>query len=165
MMNDLPAAAIRVQNAADALGINVSVRVMPEATRTAEEAAAACGCAVGAIVKSLIFQGRTSGRGYLFLVSGRNRMSEAKAADAVSEPVVRPDARFVRTVTGFAIGGIPPIGHLTPLVPFIDEDLLQYETVWAAAGTPNAVFPVDPKVLMKATGGRAVDIRADAAPQ
>ena len=163
-MNDIPAAATRVVEAAESLGLPVSVRIMAETTRTAEEAAAACGCAPGAIVKSLIFQGRTSGRAYLFLVSGKNRLSEKKAAAATGEPVVRPDARFVRTVTGFAIGGIPPIGHLTPLVPFIDEDLLHFETVWAAAGTPNAVFPIDPRALLAATGGVAADVREETTP-
>ncbi len=158
-MNDLPEAASRVQNAAQILGLSIAIQVMPSTTRTAEEAAAACNCAAGAIVKSLVFQGNTSGSAYLFLVSGANRVSVSKAELAVGEAVIRPDARFVRTVTGYAIGGIPPIGHLSPLVPLIDEDLLQFETVWAAAGTPNAVFAVDPRALATATGGRLVDIR------
>ncbi|MCR4282546.1 MAG: YbaK/EbsC family protein [Bauldia sp.] len=159
MTNGLPAAAERVQTAANALGLAVTVQIMPEATRTAEEAAAACGCAVGAIVKSLIFQGKDSGRPYLLLVSGINRVDEKRAAAAVGEPIVRPDATFVRAVTGFAIGGVAPCGHTTPLVPYIDADLLQYETVWAAAGTPNAVFQVDPKKLRDATRGVVIDVK------
>lgn len=160
-MNAPPEAVSRVENAAKSLGLVISVQIMPSTTRTADDAAAACQCPVGAIVKSLVFQGKHSARAYLFLVSGENRLSEEKAADAVAEPVVRPDAKFVRSVTGYAIGGIPPIGHSTPLVPLIDEDLLQYETVWAAAGTPNAVFSVNPAKLARAASGRIIDIRAD----
>ena len=158
-MSGLPAAAERVRAAASALGLDVTVHVMPAATRTAEEAAAACGCAVGAIVKSLIFQGKDSGRAYLLLVSGANRVNEKAAAAALGEPIVRPGATFVREVTGYAIGGVPPCGHATRLVPYLDADLLQYETVWAAAGTPNAVFPVDPRKLRDATGGVVIDVK------
>jgi prolyl-tRNA editing enzyme YbaK/EbsC (Cys-tRNA(Pro) deacylase) len=158
-MNDLPRAAVEVQNAANALGLAVIVRIMTEATRTAEDAAKACGCPVGAIVKSLIFMGKDTGRPYLLLVSGENRVDEAKAAEALGERIVRADARFVRTVSGYAIGGIPPIGHIRHLVPHIDADLLQYETVWAAAGTPNAVFAVSPAELRDKTGGIVIAVK------
>lgn len=158
-MNDLPAAAERVQTTAQSLGLSVTIRVMPEATRTAEEAAAACGCAVGAIVKSLIFRGKESGRPLLFLVSGANRVNEKAVARLLGEAIVRPDAAFVREATGFAIGGIPPFGHTIPLVPYLDADLLQYGTVWAAAGTPNAVFPVDPRKLREATKGIVIELK------
>jgi prolyl-tRNA editing enzyme YbaK/EbsC (Cys-tRNA(Pro) deacylase) len=131
---------------------------MPATTRTAEDAAAACGCETGAIVKSLVFRGRNSGRPMLFLVSGPNRVNEKAAEAYTGEPIMRPDAAFVREATGFAIGGIPPLGFPTPLVPYIDTDLLQYETVWAAAGTPTAVFSVDPKALQKATDGIVVRV-------
>jgi prolyl-tRNA editing enzyme YbaK/EbsC (Cys-tRNA(Pro) deacylase) len=158
-MNDLPRAAGRVQKAAEALGLPIAIVEMPASTRTVAEAAAACGCPPGAIVKSLVFMGRQTGRPYLFLVSGSNRLDEQLAADAVGEPIMRGDARFVRTVTGYAIGGIPPIGHLLSTVPYIDADLLQYGTVWAAAGTPNAVFSVDPKALQEATGATVIAAR------
>lgn len=157
-MNDLPPSAATVQRAAEAIGLNVEVRIMPDSTRTVADAAAACGCAEGAIVKSLIFMGKSTGRPYLLLVSGANRVDETKAARTLGEPLMRADARFVRTVTGFAIGGIPPIGHIRPLVPHMDRDLLQYGTVWAAAGTPNAVFAVDPKALRDATGATVIRV-------
>jgi len=133
-----------VQEAADRLGLAVTVREMPDSTRTAAEAAAACGCTVGQIIKSLIFKGKDSGRAYLLLVSGDNRVNEKAVAQTIGEAIVRPDADFVRTATGFAIGGIPPFGHMVKLATYFDQDLLQYETVWAAAGTPRTVFAVDP---------------------
>ncbi|MCB1494535.1 MAG: YbaK/EbsC family protein [Bauldia sp.] len=146
-MNELPAAAKRVQDAANALGLAVTVTIMPDSTRTAEEAAEACGCTVGQIVKSLIFKGKDTDQAYLFLVSGTNRVNEKAVAKTIGESIVRPDADFVRKATGFAIGGIPPFGHMVKLATFLDADLLQYETVWAAAGTPRAVFPVAPRQL------------------
>lgn len=158
MVNELPEAALRVVKAAVAAGLPIDVRVMPASTRTAEEAAAACGCTVAQIVKSLIFKGKTSGRPCLLLVSGKNRVNEAALALLLGEPVQRPDADFVRAATGFAIGGIPPLGHATPLVPWLDQDLLQFGTVWAAAGTPSAVFAVDPKALAAATGARVIPV-------
>ena len=158
-MNDLPKSADRVRKAAEALGLAIEIVEMATTTRTAAEAAAACGCPEGAIVKSLVFMGRQTGRPYLLLVSGANRVDEAKAATALGEPIVRGDARFVRTVTGYAIGGVSPIGHLRKTVPFMDADLLQYETVWAAAGTPIAVFPVDAARLRDATGATVIAVK------
>ena len=158
MVNELPPAAARVQKAADALGLKVTVMIMPASTHTAEQAAAAAGTTVGQIVKSLIFQGKTSKKPYLLLVSGTNRVNEKAMAERLGEPIVRPDATFVRDETGFAIGGIPPLGHDRKLVPYLDSDLLQYETVWAAAGTPNAVFEVSPQALKDATGAVVVKV-------
>jgi len=149
-MSELPAAAKRVQDAADALGLAVTVTIMPDSARTAQEAAEACSCTVSQIVKSLIFKGKDTDQAYLFLVSGTNRVNEKAVAESIGEAIVRPDADFVRNATGFAIGGIPPFGHMVKLETFLDADLLQYETVWAAAGTPRAVFPVDPKRLRDA---------------
>ncbi len=157
-MTEINGPASRVKGAAESFGLSVTPRIMPEKTRTAEEAAAACGCEVGEIVKSLVFRGTTSGNGVLLLVSGVNRVDEEKVAGPVGEPIMRPDAAFVRALTGFAIGGIPPLGHATPLPTFIDRDLLAYETVWAAAGTPNAVFSVDPKALAAAIGAVIIDV-------
>jgi prolyl-tRNA editing enzyme YbaK/EbsC (Cys-tRNA(Pro) deacylase) len=157
-MTELPPQAHRVQTAANELALRVEVRLMPQTTRTAAEAAAAVGCEVGQIVKSLIFKGKPSGKPYLLLVSGTNRVNEHTVEHVIGEAIERPDADFVRDTTGFAIGGIPPLGHPRQIATYLDEDLLQYETVWAAAGTPNAVFEVDPEALRAAT--RAVVIRA-----
>ena len=154
----LPPSAARVQGAAERLGLAISVREMPASTRTAEEAAAACGCDVAQIVKSLVFAGRDSGRPYLLLVSGKNRVDEARVAAVVGEPLTRPKADAVRAWTGYAIGGIPPFGHDAELPTFVDEDLLAYEVVWAAAGTPFAVFSVAPRALADAVGGRVIAI-------
>ncbi len=131
---------------------------MSESTRTAGDAAAACGCQVGQIVKSLIFRGAETACPYLLLVSGSNRVNETGAASAIGEALVRPDADYVRTVTGYAIGGIPPLGHATPLRTFMDTDLLAYDRVWAAAGTPRCVFPVDPRRLASVTDARLISV-------
>ncbi len=157
-MAELPPAAHRVQTAAIELRLNVEVRIMPDSTRTAAEAAAACGCKVGQIVKSLIFKGKSSGRPYLLLVSGTNRVNEHTVEHVIGEAILRPDADFVRNETGFAIGGIPPLGHPQHIGTYIDEDLLQYETVWAAAGTPNAVFSVDPEALRVAVSAHTLKV-------
>jgi prolyl-tRNA editing enzyme YbaK/EbsC (Cys-tRNA(Pro) deacylase) len=161
-MSDLPPAAQRVQAAADTLGLPISIRVMPATTRTAADAAAACGCTVGQIIKSLIFKGSSTGSPYLLLVSGTNRVDEEAVAKRLGESVMRPDAAFVRDATGYAIGGVPPFGHHSRLVPYLDRDLLQYETVWAAAGTPNAVFAVDPAKLREAVGATVIAMGREA---
>ncbi len=160
MTAPLPPSAERVREAAARLGLAVSIREMPQSTRTAEEAAAACSCRVGQIVKSLVFAGAASGEPYLLLVSGPNRVDQAGVATAIGEVLDRPDAARVRAWTGFSIGGIPPFGHDQPMRTFIDRDLLTYDTVWAAAGTPNAIFAADPRALAAATD--AVTIRMTA---
>lgn len=159
-MIELKPAPRRVQQAADALALAVRVVEMAQSTRTAEEAAAACGCAVGQIIKSLVFRGRQSGKPMLLLVSGSNRVDQAGVAAVIGEALDRPDAAFVREVTGFAIGGIPPFGHAQPLPTWLDEDLLQYKTVWAAAGSPEAVFEVDPRRLVEAIGATVINVKA-----
>ena len=158
MDNTLPPSASKVQAALAAAGLDarVVVRLLP--TRTAEEAAAACGCAVAQIVKSLVFRGAESQRPYLFLVSGKNRVIERGFAALLGERLERPDADFVRLVTGYAIGGIPPLGLATAMQTLMDQDLLAFDTVWAAAGTPNAVFPVAPAKLQQAAGARLVSM-------
>ena len=155
----LPPSAQRVLDAAEAAGLTIDVREMPASTRTAEEAAEACGTGVGQIVKSLVFRGRDSGAPYLLLVSGSNRVDEKAVAGQIGEKIERPDARYVREETGYAIGGIPPIGHRAGLAVFIDADLLAYDVVWAAAGTPQAVFSVDPAALKAATGATVLAMR------
>jgi prolyl-tRNA editing enzyme YbaK/EbsC (Cys-tRNA(Pro) deacylase) len=158
-MTDLPPSSQKIAEAARRLDLPIEIVVMPSSTRTAEEAAAACGCAVGQIVKSLVFRGAASGRPLLLLVSGANRVDEKTAAAAIGEDLSRPDAAFVRETTGFAIGGIPPFGHATPLATFMDRDLLGYPVVWAAAGTPAAVFSSDPARLRDATGATVIGVR------
>lgn len=156
--NPLKPAAQRVETAAHALGLNVQVRSMDQSTRTAEEAAAACGCSVGQIVKSLVFRGKDSGRPYLLLVSGSNRVNEKAVAEVLGEALVRPDAQYVRDITGYAIGGIPPVGHTTPITTYLDQDLLAYEIVWAAAGTPESVFSVSPAELRDKAGAMVMKV-------
>jgi prolyl-tRNA editing enzyme YbaK/EbsC (Cys-tRNA(Pro) deacylase) len=157
-MSELKPAPRRVQEAADRLGLPVRVVEMAQSTRTAEEAAAACGCAVGQIIKSLVFRGKESGNPVLLLVSGSNRVDQKGVAASIGEALDRPDAAFVRDVTGFAIGGIPPFGHAQPLPTWIDRDLLQYPTVWAAAGSPEAVFEVDPRRLAEVIGAQVIGV-------
>lgn len=152
MNSSLPAAAQRVADAAKALGLTIRVLEMPASTRTAQDAANACGCSVGQIVKSLVFAGRKSGKPYLLLVSGDNRVDEKAIAAVLGEPLRKPDADFVREKTGFAIGGVAPIGHANAMQTVFDQDLLKYESVWAAAGTPNCVFETNPQALAGATG-------------
>jgi prolyl-tRNA editing enzyme YbaK/EbsC (Cys-tRNA(Pro) deacylase) len=143
-----------VQDALRALGLPADVRELDASTRTAPEAAAAVGCELGAIVKSLVFRGTASGDPVLVLVSGDNRADESRVEAEVGEAVGRADADWVREVTGYAIGGIPPVGLPTPVRTVVDEDLLRFEVVWAAAGTPRAVFPVAPAELAHAIGAR-----------
>jgi prolyl-tRNA editing enzyme YbaK/EbsC (Cys-tRNA(Pro) deacylase) len=157
-MSELKPAAQRVQDALRAHGLDSIVRHMPKTTRTAEAAAAACGCAVGQIVKSLVFRGGRSGKPYLLLVSGANRVDETRVAGHIGEPLRRPDAQYVRDVTGFAIGGIPPLGHDTPFETLMDQALLAHDVVWAAAGTPDAVFPIAPTRLAEATGATIIAV-------
>jgi prolyl-tRNA editing enzyme YbaK/EbsC (Cys-tRNA(Pro) deacylase) len=157
-MSELKPAPRRVQEAADELGLAVQIVEMAQSTRTAEEAATACGCAVGQIIKSLVFRGRESGKPILLLVSGANRVDQAGVAEVIGEALDRPDAAFVREVTGFAIGGIPPFGHAQLLPTWIDQDLLQYATVWAAAGSPEAVFEVEPRRLAEAIGAKVIGV-------
>ena len=155
---ELGASAAKVQEEARRLALDVTVREMPASTRTAEEAAAACGVTVGQIVKSLVFLGAQSGKPYLLLVSGTNRVNETGIAAHLGEGVKRPDGCTVREMTGFAIGGIPPFGHDTPLAIFMDQDLLQYDVVWAAAGTPKAVFSADPNKLRDAVSAKVISV-------
>ncbi len=144
------ASALRVQAA---LGPGYQVLEFDAGTRTAAEAAAAIGCEVAEIAKSLIFRAEPSARAVLVIASGVNRVDERKVGEIVGEKIVRADADFVRLKTGFAIGGVPPLGHAEPLVTLIDESLRAFETIWAAAGTPNAVFRLTPTDLERLTGG------------
>jgi prolyl-tRNA editing enzyme YbaK/EbsC (Cys-tRNA(Pro) deacylase) len=148
----------RVRAAAEAAGLPLDIRQMPQTTRTAADAAAACGTSVAQIVKSLVFRKAESGEPVLILVSGANRVDQEAIKGAIGEALERFDADQVRALTGFAIGGVAPFGSLTPLATFMDADLLRFATVWAAAGAPNAVFEVKPKALAEATGAKVVAV-------
>ena len=148
----------RVRQAAASAGLAIDIVTMPEATRTAEEAAAACGCDVAQIVKSLVFEGTDSGKLCLLLVSGANRVDMDRAGASVGEALKRADPVKVRQETGFAIGGVAPIGHTGTISVWMDEDLLEHESVWAAAGAPNAVFSVSPNALQKVIGAQVIGL-------
>lgn len=146
----------RVVAAAQRAGVTIEPVEMPSSTRTAAEAAQACGCTVAEIVKSLVFVGRNSGTPYLLLVSGTNRVDEDAVASSIGEPLDRPNGRAVRELTGFAIGGIPPFGHDRGLSTFLDQDLKRYDRVWAAAGTPHAVFGISVEDLERVAKARVI---------
>lgn len=146
--------ALRVQAV---LGPDFAVMEFTASTRTAADAAAAVGCEVGQIAKSLVFR-QADGEAVLVVASGTNRVSEAKVAALLGQGIGRADAGFVREVTGFAIGGIPPVGHAKPLTTIVDESLGRFDEIWAAAGTPNAVFRLTYADLLRLTGGRAGEI-------
>ncbi|MBN1200556.1 MAG: YbaK/EbsC family protein [Anaerolineae bacterium] len=157
--NHLSASAQKVQDALSALGFGAcEVVEMPASTRTSADAAAAIGCTVGQIAKSLVFMGKTSGHPVLIIASGSNRVNTGRFKALLGEGLSKPDADYVRERTGFVIGGVPPVGHSTPLKTFIDQDLLQYEVIWSAAGTPRAVFKLTPGDLVRMTGGQVIDV-------
>jgi prolyl-tRNA editing enzyme YbaK/EbsC (Cys-tRNA(Pro) deacylase) len=153
--------AQRVQDALAAVGLTLNVIELPQSTRTAPEAAAAVGASLGQIVKSIIFRAAHSGRPVIVLTSGANRVDERLVAALLGEPLGKADADFVRARTGFAIGGVPPAGHLEPLPTFIDEDLLAHAEIWAAAGTPNALFQLTPADLLRLTQGQVARVKRE----
>lgn len=147
----------RVSAALEELGIRDRVQVLEGSSRSAPEAAQAVGCDVAQIVKSLVFMTRDRGEPLLVMASGANRVNEERVAGLLGEPIDKPGADYVRTVTGFAIGGVSPVAHAQPLQAFIDADLMQFETIWAAAGAPNAVFRLTPVELQSITGARVIN--------
>lgn len=156
---ELPAACSRVVDAFVEAGVSITVVQHEQSARTAVEAADACGCELGQIVKSLIFMRADTEEIVLLLVSGVNRVHENRTGRQIGAKLKRADAARVRDVTGFAIGGIPPFGHKTKLATYIDEDLLEYVDVWAAAGTPNSVFTIDPAQLVALTQAQIVNVK------
>lgn len=151
--------AARVQRALAACGLDLSVVEMAETTRTAAQAAEAVGCELAQIAKSIVF--RAGERHVLVVTSGANRVDTAKVERLLGEPLGKADADFVRERTGYAIGGVPPLAHAHEPVVFLDKDLMGYETVWAAAGTPHALFSLTPDDLARACGGRVADVALD----
>lgn len=160
MTTPLSPSAQRIQAALHARGKNLEVVELPQSTRTAAEAAAAIGCTVAQIAKSIVFRQVDSGLPVLVVASGINRVSEAKVAALLGSPIAKADANFVRERTGFVIGGIPPLGHAEAITTLLDEDLLGLGEIWAAAGTPNAVFRLAAQDLVELTGGRVADVKA-----
>jgi prolyl-tRNA editing enzyme YbaK/EbsC (Cys-tRNA(Pro) deacylase) len=155
----LPPAAQRVAGALRQLGMPTTIVEFADSTRTAEDAARAVGTSVERIVKSLVFL--ANGAPLLVLVSGSNRVDTEKLGSTIGAAIRRAGAERVREATGFAIGGVPPVGHATSLPVVIDRDLLQYDLVYAAAGTPHAVFPIAPTDLVRITAARVLDVRTE----
>ena len=160
-MSTLSPSAQKIQNLLRELGYEYNVIEHAESTRTAQEAADRAGCELAQIVKSLIFRGKTSNKPILVLTSGANRVDEKRISQYAGEAIARADADFVRSVTGFAIGGVPPIGHTLrdSMETYLDEDFLAFPTIWAAAGTPNAIFELKTEDLQKMTGGKVVQVK------
>jgi prolyl-tRNA editing enzyme YbaK/EbsC (Cys-tRNA(Pro) deacylase) len=154
------ASLARVRAEAARLGLAIEPVRLDEGTRTAAAAAAACGCGLDQIMKSIVFREAGSGRHVLFLTAGGNRVDPAKAAALAGAALEKADAASVRAVTGFAIGGVAPLGHLTPIDAWFDPELLDYPVIWAAAGTPHHVFPVAPAALAAALGAPVADFTA-----
>src|SRR5256885_3548389 len=158
-MDQRPSAPQRVQAALSAAGLAARIEEFPSSTRTAQEAADAVGTGVGQIVKSLVFL--AGGEAVLALVSGANRLDPARLGALTGLDIGKADADAVRRATRYSIGGVPPTGFPAPIPTFIDRDLLQYDVVWAAAGTPRHVFPIAPQDLVRITGGRVVELASD----
>jgi prolyl-tRNA editing enzyme YbaK/EbsC (Cys-tRNA(Pro) deacylase) len=148
----------RVRRAALAAGLQIEIRQMSNSTHTAEDAAVQCGVTVAQIVKSLVFQGAETKDLYLFLVSGPRKLNLEKAASLTGEKLHRADPKFIRKETGFAIGGVSPLGHLIDIKAYADQSLMQFDVVWAAAGGTNFVFPSDPAALIRAAKAHIADI-------
>src|SRR5258705_1387550 len=159
MNTSLSSSAQKIQDLLITLGYPYSVIEHAESTRTAQEAAERAGCELGQIVKSLVFRGKVSGKPILVLTSGANRVDEKLIGEYAGEGIGRADADFVRSVTGFAIGGVPPVGHPQEIETYLDEDFLQYETLWAAAGNPNAIFELPTEALQKITNAKVVRVK------
>jgi prolyl-tRNA editing enzyme YbaK/EbsC (Cys-tRNA(Pro) deacylase) len=156
---DSKGSVARVREALARLGLEAEIREFDASTRTSADAAAAIGCTVAQIAKSVIFRAKTAGQPVLVIASGVNRVDEKKLEAAVGDRIGRADADFVRATTGFAIGGVAPVGHTGPVRIFIDQDLNQYAEIWAAAGSPNAVFRLTPADLQRVTGGTVMVVR------
>jgi prolyl-tRNA editing enzyme YbaK/EbsC (Cys-tRNA(Pro) deacylase) len=151
--------ALRIGRLLNEAGVDTQVVEFEHPTRTSAEAAAAIGCSIAEIAKSIVFRGESSGLAVIVVASGDNRVSEAKVSEAVGEALARAGADFVRSATGYAIGGVAPLGHAQPVKLLLDEDLQRFETVWAAAGTPFSVFALRPALLPALTGADWADIR------
>ena len=148
----------RVRAVLAAAGVDGSIVALPAAARTARAAAEAIGCELAQIANSLVFRGATSGAPLLVMASGANRVDTARAAAIVGEPLDKADAAFVRAATGFAIGGVAPVGHCAPVRTLIDRELFRHAEIWAAAGHPHTVFRLTPDELLRLTGGTVAEV-------
>jgi prolyl-tRNA editing enzyme YbaK/EbsC (Cys-tRNA(Pro) deacylase) len=157
-MSSLKPRAQKVQNILESAGLECRVVELPASTRSAAEAARAIGCSVAQIAKSIVFRALETDRAVLVVASGRNRVNEQAVADSLGEPIEKASPEFVREATGYAIGGVPPCGHAGSLTIFIDRDLLELGELWAAAGTPNAVFRLAPEHLIQLTRGKILEM-------
>jgi prolyl-tRNA editing enzyme YbaK/EbsC (Cys-tRNA(Pro) deacylase) len=158
-MIPLPPDAQRFQNELRNRGYHFEVKAFDQTTHTSKEAAAAIGCSLGQIAKSLVFRLAQTGRPLLVIASGPNRVNEVALAEKLGETLEKAAPDFVLQASGYAVGGVPPSCHATPLKTVIDEDLLKHSLIWAAAGAPNTVFPLTPAELVELTGGRVVSIK------
>ncbi len=149
----------RVMRALAAANLEIAPLELGPETRTAQQAADAAGCALDQIAKSVIFAGQDSGRAILFITAGGNKVDPAKASAAAGEALGKADAALIRAQTGFAIGGVAPIGHLNPIVAFFDPRLGEFDVIYAAAGTPRHIFPIDPRVLLEISNAQVVDFK------
>ncbi|MEJ2035440.1 MAG: YbaK/EbsC family protein [Maritimibacter sp.] len=150
----------RVRRALEDAGLAVEILEMAEGTRTAADAASAAGCEIDQIVKSIIFRGEADGRAVLFLTAGGNQVDAAKASALAGEALGKADAALIRAQTGFAIGGVAPIGHLSPIRAFFDPRLMDFDKIWAAAGTPRHVFAAEPHEILQISGAEVADFTA-----
>lgn len=150
----------RVKRALDEAGIDTQVFEMSDQTRTAQQAADAAGCALDQIAKSIIFGAEATGDAVLFITAGGNQVDTAKASAVAGEPLGKADAALIRAQTGFAIGGVAPVGHLTPIRAWFDPRLLDFDLVYAAAGTPRHIFPIAPDVLLRLSGAVQAEFTA-----
>ena len=155
----LSSSVVRVQSALSAHDIDSEVLELTKTTATAQQAAEAVGCRVSQIVKSLVFMGKKSGKLFLLLVSGSNRVDTKKVSAVVAEAVKMAPPEYVHQKTGFAVGGVPPIGHLEKMDTLVDDDLLQFDALWAAAGTSHTLFKLSAKELVKITEGRVIPVK------
>ncbi len=147
----------RVIRALDAAGIDATPVEMTGGARTAQDAADAVGCELDQIAKSIIFRGETTDEAVLFITAGGNQVCADAASKVAGEPLGKADAALIRSQTGFAIGGVSPVGHLSPIRAFFDPKLLEFDTVWAAAGTPRHVFPINPADLQRISDAQTID--------
>jgi Cys-tRNA(Pro) deacylase len=158
MPNRLNTSVRKVEKALKAHGLECQVLNMKETTRSAQDAANSLGCRVEQIVKSLVFMTKKTKKPILVLASGANRVNPKKIRNFLSEPIKMADPDFVRSKTGFVVGGVPPLGHSSSLETFIDEDLLKYPEIWAAAGSSNTMFKLSPDDLQKITQGQVISV-------
>ncbi|MEA4890080.1 MAG: YbaK/EbsC family protein [Clostridiaceae bacterium] len=158
MASELSKNAEKIQAILNRSGYGMQVVEMADSTRTAQEAADAIGCAIGQIAKSLVFKGKTSQKPVMVVASGSNRVNEKIVKELIGEKPEKADAEYVLEQTGYVIGGIPPVGHKKEITVLIDEDLMQYSEIWAAAGTPHAVFKLTPQILCEITAGKVIRI-------